>query len=145
MRIFKQLIAVEFAALASLLVVAAAMAAYGAIDSTLHASSLLGPSSSAQVVFGYTAILGAVPALLLGAPGYLILVHRNLARWPYVSLLGTAPGLLALAFDITLGLFAIICGAAVALLTHVMCRRLGPNNSFKPTPHRGVGHVPTLR
>ena len=21
----------------------------------------------------------------------------------------------------------------------------GPNNSFKPTPHRGVGHVPTLR
>jgi hypothetical protein len=20
-----------------------------------------------------------------------------------------------------------------------------PNNSFKPTPHRGVGHVPTLR
>jgi hypothetical protein len=22
---------------------------------------------------------------------------------------------------------------------------LGPNNSFKPTPHRGVGHVPTLR
>jgi hypothetical protein len=23
--------------------------------------------------------------------------------------------------------------------------RLPPNNSFKPTPHRGVGHVPTLR
>ena len=23
--------------------------------------------------------------------------------------------------------------------------RLGPNNSFKPTPHRGVGHVPALR
>ena len=22
---------------------------------------------------------------------------------------------------------------------------LVPNNSFKPTPHRGVGHVPTLR
>ena len=21
----------------------------------------------------------------------------------------------------------------------------GPNNSFKPTPHRGVGHVPALR
>ena len=24
-------------------------------------------------------------------------------------------------------------------------RRLAPNNSFKPTPHRGVGHVPALR
>jgi hypothetical protein len=23
--------------------------------------------------------------------------------------------------------------------------QLAPNNSFKPTPHRGVGHVPTLR
>ena len=23
--------------------------------------------------------------------------------------------------------------------------RVGPNNSFKPTPHRGAGHVPTLR
>ena len=22
---------------------------------------------------------------------------------------------------------------------------MGPNNSFKPTPHRGVGHVPALR
>jgi hypothetical protein len=22
---------------------------------------------------------------------------------------------------------------------------VGPNNSFKPTPHRGIGHVPTLR
>jgi hypothetical protein len=22
---------------------------------------------------------------------------------------------------------------------------LRPNNSFKPTPHRGVGHVPALR
>jgi hypothetical protein len=22
---------------------------------------------------------------------------------------------------------------------------LWPNNSFKPTPHRGVGHVPALR
>ena len=24
-------------------------------------------------------------------------------------------------------------------------RELAPNNSFKPTPHRGVGHVPALR
>jgi hypothetical protein len=23
--------------------------------------------------------------------------------------------------------------------------QLRPNNSFKPTPHRGVGHVPALR
>jgi hypothetical protein len=145
MTIIRQLIGVEFAALAALLAVSAAMAVYGAVDSTIHTSSLLGPSSAAQTVFGYTTILGFVPALLFGAPGYLILVRRNLARWPYILLLGAAPGLLALAFDTTLGFFAIICGVSVAFLTHFVCRRLGPNNSFKPTPHRGVGHVPTLR
>jgi hypothetical protein len=145
MKIVRQLIGVEFAALAALFAVSAAMAAYGAIDSTLHTNSLLGPASSAQTVFGYTAILGLVPALLFGAPSHLILVRRNLARWPYILLLGAAPGLLALKFDITLGFFAIICGVSVAVLTHFVCRRLGPNNSFKPTPHRDVGHVPALR
>ena len=35
---------------------------------------------------------------------------------------------------------------AVGLAFGVSARvALGPNNSFKPTPHRGVGHVPTLR
>jgi hypothetical protein len=29
------------------------------------------------------------------------------------------------------------------LALHIL--RMGPNNSFKPIPHRGVGHVPTLR
>ena len=145
MKILKQLIAVELSAFASLLVVAMAMAAYGAMNLTLHPSRWLTPAASAQIFFGYTAVIGAAPALLLGSPAYLFLVHRNLARWPYVLLLGAAPGLLALVFDIALGFIAISCGAAVALLTHFICRRLGPNNSFKPTPHRSVGRVAALR
>ena len=34
-----------------------------------------------------------------------------------------------------------------AAVVHPALLRPGraPNNSFKPTPHRGVGHVPTLR
>jgi hypothetical protein len=28
---------------------------------------------------------------------------------------------------------------------HIDCNGTAPNKSFKPTPHRGVGHVPTLR
>jgi hypothetical protein len=40
--------------------------------------------------------------------------------------------------------------SAIVLLWHpvivVYCVvKLWPNNSFKPTPHRGVGHMPTLR
>ena len=38
-----------------------------------------------------------------------------------------------------------ILGCAVGALLGRRIRGMAPNNSFKPTPHRGVGHVPTLR
>jgi hypothetical protein len=137
MGILRQLLLVEAATLVALLVVAAAMAAYGAADSSLNGNSLLGPAASAQVVFGYTAIFGVLPALLIGAPGYVTLLRHNLASWPYVLLLGVLPGLVVLPVELSLGFWAIICGASVALLTHLMCRGLGPNISFKPKPLRG--------
>jgi len=37
-----------------------------------------------------------------------------------------------------LGMWATVSGAAVAIATHAICRA-GANNSFKPTPLRGVG------
>jgi hypothetical protein len=33
----------------------------------------------------------------------------------------------------------------LGLAEDTVSSKLGPNNSFKPTPHRGVGHVPALR
>ena len=126
----RKLIFVELAALAALIIVSAAMAVYGTIDSMLHTRPILDPASSARIGFGYTAIVGAVPALLFGGPIYVGLLCRNFARWPYVLLLGTAPGVLALAFDTSLGFFAIICGASVASLTHLMCSQLGLNKSL---------------
>ena len=134
---FRQFLAVEAAALVSLLIVAGGMAVYGAVDSSMHANSLLDPASSAQLGFGYTAVFGLVPVLLLGAPAYFILLRQGIARWYYAFLLGVLPGCLALAFDPFLGIWSMICGSTVALLTHFMCRRLGPNNSFKPNPLRG--------
>ena len=38
-----------------------------------------------------------------------------------------------------------VLGCAVGALLGRRIRGMAPNNSFKPTPHRGVGHVPTLR
>ncbi len=35
--------------------------------------------------------------------------------------------------------------AKAQVISHVSELADGPNNSFKPTPHRGVGHVPALR
>ena len=42
---------------------------------------------------------------------------------------------------------AAVAGLPVLLMAHTMRKRrcAAANNSFKPTPHRGVGHVPTLR
>ena len=134
MTVIRQLLIVEAAALVALLAVSVGMAGYGAFDSLLHSNSLLTPASSAQILFVYTAIFGLVPVIAIGAPGYVALLRHNRARWQYVVLLGIAPGLVALSVEPSLGFLAIICGAAVAAITHLICRRLGPNNSFKPKP-----------
>ena len=137
MSLFRQLMIVEAAALLSLLIVALVMGGYGAIDSMLHDNSLLDPAASIKIVFAYTVIIGLLPVVLIGAPGYLALLRHNRAYWSHVLLLGIAPGLVALPFGAWTGFLAIVCGATVASLTHLMCRRLGPNNSFKPKPLRG--------
>src|SRR5688500_8028027 len=128
---------IELIALVALLVVAGAMAGYGAADSALHASSLLSPSSSAWLGFAYTAVFGAPVVAVIGAPTYFFLLQRGLAQWPHVLLVGAFPGLIALVASVSLGFWAIVCGIAVASLTHAICRRVGPNNSFKPKPLRG--------
>ena len=125
MSLFRKLMRVEAAALFALLIVALGMAGYGVIDSLLHDNSLLGPLDSANIVFAYTAMLGLLPVVAVGAPGYLVLLRNNRASWSYVLLLGIAPGALVLPFEAWTGFLAIVCGAAVASLTHLMCRRLG--------------------
>jgi len=138
MSILRQLLFVELSSLLALLIVAGAMSAYGTADAARYADSLLSPTASAKIIFGYTLIIGVLPVVVVGAPGYVILLRKHLALWPYALGLGVLPGLLVLPFELSLGFWAIICGAAVALLTHIMCRRLVPNNSFKPTPLRGA-------
>src|SRR3546814_7986647 len=87
---------------------------------------------SAWLGFGYTALIGVPVVVVIGAPVYFILLQRGLARWPYILLAGAAPGLIALVASVSLGFWAIICGIAVASLTHAIYRWVGPNNSFKP-------------
>jgi hypothetical protein len=138
MSAFRLVLVVSTAALSALLIVAGAMAGVAAMDSATHSNALLSPASAASVTFGYTLILGVLPVLLVGVPGYLILLHRGIARWHYALALGVVPGLVALPFGANLAIWATVCGGAVAMLTHLACRRLGPNNSFKPTPLRGA-------
>jgi len=91
------------------------------------------PAGSAQITFVGTLLMGFLPVALLGAPLYVLLSHRRRPAWPTVLLLGTLPGL-AIVLDVELGIVSLICGIAIACLTHVLCKRwVSPNNSIKPT------------
>ena len=137
MPLLRQFLVVELVSIAVLVLVAAAVGAYGVVDSVSHANSLVGPGSSAWLGFAYTVAIGTLPVVVVGAPIYLVLLRRGSANWINVVALGGAPGVLLLFLVGGLGIWAMVCGVAVASVTHLICRRLGPNNSFKPKPLRG--------
>lgn len=75
-----------------------------------------------KLVFFTALAFGFLPVGLYGAPVYTFLAHEGYARWHYVFLGGIAPGIVLLPFwGVYLGVAAIGCGAAVALLTHLVC------------------------
>jgi len=129
MRTSRLFFIIQIAALMALLIVAAGMALIGSLTPD--------PAGGAKFVFESALFFGVLPVVAVGAPIYFALLRYGKPRWFYVILLGIAPGVAALPFDVLLGIFAILCGAAIASLTHLMCRGLGPNNSFKPKPLRG--------
>ena len=126
MSAIRQLLVVGAAAFVSLLLVAGVMAGVAAVDSATNSNSLLSPSSAATVIFGYTMIIGTLPALLVGAPAYVVLMRKGQARWYYVLALGVTPGLIVLLMDANLGFWAIVCGGVISLMTHLACRRFSP-------------------
>ncbi len=141
MKNFRELLIVELVALVALLVVAAAMTVCAVVGSAMHADA--GPTSSNPValLFIYTIALGALPVFLIGAPGYVVLRRYHAARWPYVVMLGVAPGVVALAFQASLGLWSIVCGTATALLRHAICTQSRLNDSLRQNPLRVPGEL----
>jgi hypothetical protein len=133
MILLRRLLVAELLGLAALLLVALALATYGAWDSDKNGSeNLFGEQSAAQFLFLFTLVLGALPVIVIGAPGYVFLHSRRLARWPLVLLLGTAPSLLFLFFSAEFFPWALGCGAAVAILTHLAGSQLRGKWSLAP-------------
>ena len=123
MHLALRLLIAELAGFTALLLVALVLAGYGAWDSHVHGSSeLLG--NAGKLLFFFTLYFGALPVALLGAPGYVLLQARGLARWPWVLLLGAAPSLLFLLFAPDLVWWAAGCGLAVAAITHLLASGL---------------------
>ena len=89
-------------------------------------------------------IIGLPVVVVLVAPAYALLLRAGRASFPAAAAIGAAPGLAMLLLTRELAVPALVTGLAVGLTTHWVCR-VRPNNSFKPTPHRGSSHVRTLR
>lgn len=138
MRTFGKLIIVEFIALAALLIVAVMTACCLGLASP-HAGS-----AEFVTVLVYTLGIGFLPVVVFGAPAYVFLAHYGQVTWISVVSIGGAPGLLTLlcvslwGLPPLLGFLGIVCGAAVAAMTHLFYQRLNLGNRCKSNAWRGA-------
>jgi len=121
MKFSRQLAKVELVALASLVVAAIALASFAAIQTALHPSPFFNITDSVKVVFLYTLAIGCFPVVVFGAPLYAALLYSGRASWLAAFAIGAVPGAVLLFFAISLGLWSLACGIAVALATHAVC------------------------
>ena len=117
-----QISKVALAGLGALLLCAVLSGALEAYQAASASSSVFSPWASAKLVFLYTFVFGTLPILLFGAPLYVALHRRGKTNWPVVVALGVLPGVALLGFALGLGLWAILVGAIVAAMTHIICR-----------------------
>lgn len=117
---------VELAALAALVLCSALLAVLAFAESSLsphRGSALIDPPSMLRLVAIYSVAFGAIPALCFGAPAYTWLRHTGRASWPLVIIVGLLPGLVVLPFELDLGMWFVVAGVAVALVTHALSIR----------------------
>ena len=120
---------IELWTVAALLTCAILMAVVAAIGEVVDSSPPFNPAEAAWDLFVLTLMLGAVPALLYGAPVYALAVHKRWISWPLVLLVGVTPGVLIVFWERGIGLFFLVCGACVAAATHVYTRPMRERHS----------------
>jgi len=89
----------------------------------MGAYTALGPAQPVDdpYVFAFLAVvIGGLPLLVVGAPGYALLVRWGKANVVSVVALGAAPGLLLLALGVPVGLLFMGFGVVVALAAHAL-------------------------
>jgi hypothetical protein len=123
MKSTRQLVKTELLAAAALTMVALAVASIFVLLEVLSPSELWGPSGAFIAGLYATLVLGAVPAVLFGAPGYWLLWRLGRARWLTVLPLGAAFGALVAVLEPALLPWGITCGIVTAAITHVAAGR----------------------
>ena len=132
MKYLRQLVKTEVVAIAALLSVAVVLAIFSLVQASIAANPILGIAGSAKVVFTYICLIGGIPVIAFGAPMYAALHYFGKASWLSTLVIGVAPGVIFLLVERDLGLWAMSCGAVIALATHTFCQPVS-NYSSKPT------------
>ena len=121
---------------------------YGLIKSGLSFSNFASNWSLGLYMAMFAVMFGVFPVLLYGAPAYALSVYTGRASYLVSACIGGLPGLLLLPFDPDYGLLILLFAVPTAVITHFFAKRSGPlqelgaNNSFKPSPLRGLGRAP---
>lgn len=122
----RQLMQVTACSAVSLLLVALAVALLFAGLELHSPTEFWSPYGAFGGGFHATLLLGAVPAILAGAPAYWWLWRAGRARWLTVVPLGAALGALVAVLEPALLGWGAGCGMFVAGLTHMTARRWLP-------------------
>lgn len=123
MRDVRQLMYIVVLSAASLVLVVLAVAAVLIAQELYAPTALWGPGGAFRAGFFVTFLLGAGPAVLLGAPAYWGLWRSGRARWHWVLLIGAGLGVLVAVIEPALVAWGAGCGLAVAALVHVAAMR----------------------
>jgi hypothetical protein len=118
---------------------------YGLFDSGLSLSKFASNWSLGLYMAMFAVMFGVLPVLFYGAPAYALSVFTGRASYLMSVCIGGLPGLSLLVVDSYFGLLLLLFGVPTAVITHFLAKRsvplqeLGANNSFKPSPLRGLG------
>jgi hypothetical protein len=133
-RTLMSLIGVGLATLVVCSIVLGYAASY--FDSQLQPLNVIGLTASGVLMSFWSFVFGLPVVALYGVPVYSVLAKRGRATW--LNILGAAalPCLAMAVFAWQAG--ALLAGFALPIATVMRAfHGAGPNNSFKPNPHRG--------
>lgn len=80
--------------------------------------------AAGPLVSAFALAYGTLPALMVGAPLYALLLHRGWDTYLGAVSIGILPGLALLAFERELAFLFVTYGASVAACTHLVASRL---------------------
>ena len=123
MTFWQHLWRVQLASLISLAVFALILAALLVLEGVIVSRSETSLVDLFVLGFGLTVFYGILPALLLGAPAYVVLSPHGVTRWLLLLVIVILPGVALSSLHRGVGIIGIIAGPSILFMTHQLYRR----------------------